>query len=226
MDAIDRLIREHGFLRSKLRLLESALGTGEEAWFVVREVSFTLCKELQAHCRREEKIFVTYRAALGAGQWTPVVVDRAAERGDLLIVKRFFMEQPQSFEALRPKCAEVIAELHRQMDQQETALFPVLQRFLALHHPTESTAQPALAALTETMSVQQVINRYPGMQRTFKALFIDSRSEGHDCLDAVAWRHGMESQDLLTALEEAAASAAAPSVNGKEGAGVFAGSGK
>lgn len=222
MDAVNRLTREHGFLCSKLRLLESALGMGEEAWFVVREVSFTLWKELQAHCRREEEIFVTCRAALGAGQRTPVRVDHAAEQGDLLIVKRLVMEEPRSFEALRPKLAEVAAGFHRQMDQQETELFPLLQRFLTLNHHAESAAQPALSTLTETMSVRQVINRYPSMRGAFEALFIDSRSEGYDCLDEVAWRHGMESQDLLTALEETVVRVAAPSVDGKEGAGVFA----
>lgn len=131
MDAVDRLTREHGFLRSKLRLLESALGMSEEAWFVVRGVSVTLWKELQAHGRREEKIFVTCRAALGRGQWTPVMVDHAAEQEDLLIMKQLFMEEPQSFEALRPKLAEVVTGLRCQMDQHETKLFTALEEAVA-----------------------------------------------------------------------------------------------
>jgi len=216
MDVVDRLTRAHDFLRSQLRLLESALGMDEEARFVSREVSFTFWKELQAHCRREAETFVTCCAALGAGEGTPVMVDHAAEQEALLIVKQLFLKGPRSFEALRSKLAETTAKLHREMDRQEHELFPVLQHLLAFHDSAELEAHPVLSALTETMSVQDVITRYPKTRNTFETLFIDSRLEGYDCLEEVAWRHGMESHELLTALDEAVARVAAPSVHGQE----------
>ena len=216
MDAVNRLIREHNFLRSKLRVLESVLEIGQEAWLVLREVSFALWKQLQAHDRREEKIVVACRAALGASPWMPVIADHAAEQQHLLMVRQLFMEEPKSFKALRPQLDKVMAELYRHMDQQEAELFPMLRHLLALRRPTESNLPPARVALAETMSVQEVISRYPGARGTFEALFIDNRVEGYDCLDEVAWRHGMESQELVTALEEGMARSAAPSGNDGE----------
>ena len=80
--------------------------------------------------------------------------------------------------------------------------------------------------LTETMTVQEIKRRYPSTKAVFDGLFIGSRFEGYDCLDEVAWRHGMESEDLLLSLEEAVARSATPSVDGREAAGVFARSGE
>ena len=225
MNAIGRLTREHEFLRAKLRVLEAALGMREQAWCTVREVSFTLWKELQAHGRREEAIFVTFRAAWGEGPWTPVMVDHAAEPGDVLVMKRLWMEPPHSLETFRPKFTEVMARLCRHMDQQEALLFPWLEHLLTRRDPMALTAQPVRSALTETMRVSDVINRYPKTQGTFEALFIDRRSEGYDCLDEVAWRHSMESHDLLTALDEVVAHSAAPSGDDQEPAEVLAPSG-
>jgi len=150
------------------------------------------------------------------------MVDHAAEQGDVPVVKQLFMEEAPSFAALRPKFAEVMARLCREMDGQETSLFPVLEGFLALHDPTELMARPARSALTETMSVSEVISRYPKTRGTFEALFVDRRSEGYDCLDEVAWRHGMESQELFTALEDAMVYSTA---DRKEGTRVLAPSG-
>lgn len=58
--------------------------------------------------------------------------------------------------------------------------------------------------LTETMTVQEIKRRYPSTRSVFEDFYIDSRFEGSDCLDEVAWRHGMESRELLTQLEKVA----------------------
>ena len=58
------------------------------------------------------------------------------------------------------------------------------------------------SVLTEIMTVQEIKRRYPSTRSVFEDFYIDSRFEGSDCLDEVAWRHGMESRELLALLEE------------------------
>jgi len=58
------------------------------------------------------------------------------------------------------------------------------------------------SGLSETMTVQEVMRRYPNTGSVLEGLCIDRSFEGYDCLDEVAWRHGMESQELLALLEE------------------------
>jgi len=221
-NAINRFTREHRFLRSKLRLLKSALEMGEKAWFTTREVSFTLCKELKAHSRREAEVFLTCRSALGADKWRRLMAADRADGLGRLIMKQFFLKPPQVFEALRPRFTRIMAGLCCRMDRQEATLFPVLRCALGLDHPMESTAQPVRSTFIETMSVREAIGRHPSAQGTLEGLFINRRSEGHDRLDEVAWRHGMESQDLLTRLEEAAARKAAPLGDHREPTGAAA----
>ena len=58
------------------------------------------------------------------------------------------------------------------------------------------------SGLSETMTVQEVMRRYPNTRSVLEGLRIDRRFEGYDCLDEVAWRQGMESWKLLALLEE------------------------
>ena len=58
------------------------------------------------------------------------------------------------------------------------------------------------SGLSETMTVQEVMRQHPNTRSVLEGLCIDRRFEGYDCLDEVAWRHGMESQEFLALLEE------------------------
>ena len=58
------------------------------------------------------------------------------------------------------------------------------------------------SGLRETMTVREVMSRYPETTSFLEGLCINGRFEGYDCLDEVAWRHGMESRELLALLEE------------------------
>lgn len=62
--------------------------------------------------------------------------------------------------------------------------------------------QDCESTLTETMTMQEIKHRFPSTRSVLEGLCIDSRFEGSDCLDEVAWRHGMESRELLALLEE------------------------
>ena len=56
--------------------------------------------------------------------------------------------------------------------------------------------------LSESMTVGEVVTRYPEAAAALERLCRDERFERYDCLDEVAWRHGMESRELFARLEE------------------------
>ena len=68
--------------------------------------------------------------------------------------------------------------------------------------------------LDETMTVNRIVHEFPATQRIFERLFIRVPLEGSTCLDEVAWRHGLDSRELLTSLEDAIEEEAAPSERG------------
>ena len=53
------------------------------------------------------------------------------------------------------------------------------------------------------MTVNCVLQQYPATRSVFEQLFVNISFEGLDCLDEVAWRHGMEARELLGQLEQA-----------------------
>ncbi len=57
--------------------------------------------------------------------------------------------------------------------------------------------------LEEVMTVNRVLQQYPATRSVFEQLFVNLPFEGADCLDEVAWRHGMEARELLGQLEQA-----------------------
>ena len=56
--------------------------------------------------------------------------------------------------------------------------------------------------LHETMTPNRIVRQYPHAHAIFDELLISLAFEGCDCLDEVAWRHGMAGQELLHKLEE------------------------
>jgi len=202
MNAINRLKRDHGIFRTKLAVVESALGLGVGSWFVLREISFTLAKQLQAHRQREEQLLNTCRAVGSPEPFARVVVDHTCEQEDLKAINLCFMQQPRcSLETVRPMLTRLTDRWRRHMEQQESHLFPTIEDLLVLHEVAGQKEPPVPSGLSETMTVREVLRRHPIMRGVFRGLFIDSRYEGYDCLDEVAWRHGMEIRELLSRLE-------------------------
>ena len=207
MDAVERLKRDHTILRSKLDVLESALHMGPETWFVLREVSFTLARQLRDHMRREEELVVACRHALGPEMLAAVAVEHQDEpRHISRVVRLFSSADNHSLERIRPVLTEVIKGLREHMDEEERRMFPIIELTLA---KSETEIAPTLAShqgLDETMTVNRVIQSFPRTRPIFERLFINIPMEGCSCLDEVAWRHGMEAQDLLKTIERAIAS--------------------
>ena len=204
MNAIERLRRDHAILRAKLDVLESALGMGSESWFVLREVCFTLARQLRDHIKREEALVAAARRGLNPKVLAEVVVEHRDEPRHLRTINRLFVSQPtQSLDRIKPALMDVIHGLRRHMAEEEAELFPILERILAEREPVDVAASTREMQLDESMTVNRIVQEFPSTRSIFERLFINVPIEGCTCLDEVAWRHGMDARDLLKMLEGA-----------------------
>ena len=210
MKAVERLKRDHGILRSKLGVLETALKLGPETWFVLREMCHTLARQLRDHIRREEALVAACRSSMTPESLRHVEVEHRDEPERLRMLNRLFIgESGESLERIRPVLMEVVEGLRRHMDEEEAELFPILERVLAGREDVPPGAEPS-PHLSEGMTVNRVIHQYPATGPVFKQLFVNIPCEGSDCLDEVAWRHGLESRELLGQLEDVITGGDAP----------------
>ena len=200
MTAVDRLKRDHKVLRAKLSVLEAALNLPGDTWFVLREICFTLSRQLRNHIHREEELVAACRAAMNPHVLAEVAVEHHDEPQLLRTINRLFVsEEGHAMEHIRPSLEKAIGGLRRHMDEEERELFPILDRTLA--EAVGTSAQPA-GTLQETMTINRIVHEFPATRPVLEGLFVNIPAEGCQCLDEVAWRHGMESEELLKTLEE------------------------
>ena len=204
MKAIDRLKRDHHILRSKLDVLEAALRMGPETWYVLREVCFTLSRQLQNHMKREEDLIMACGKAMTPEALAEIAMEHRNEPEHLRTINRLFMEEHgHTLERIRPALTEVIQGLRRHMTEEERELFPILDRELADREPADTQAQQASRArVHECLTVNGVLHEYPMTRGVFERLFVNIPYEGCDCPDEVAWRRGMDNQELLDLLTQ------------------------
>lgn len=207
MEAIERLKRDHGILRAKLSVLESALQIGPEAWFVLREMCHTLSLQLQNHLKREGELIGACHEALSEAERSRLAIEHADEPELLRMVNRLFVEEEgHSLAVIEPALMRFIHGLRAHMDEEETELFPVLDGILAAREASLARAPQATSHVTETMVVNRVLREFPATKQVFDSLFVNVPFEGCDGLDEVAWRRGMEPQELIEKLEAAVSS--------------------
>lgn len=201
MRAVERLTRDHVTLRSKLVILESALQVGPQAWFTLRELCHTLARQLRDHIRREEALVAACRSALAPDMLREISVEHLDEPQRLQMLNRLFLdERGESMERIRPALTAIIGGLRHHMDEEERELFPVLEQILAGRDDVPAGAPPT-PHFDETMTVNRIVHQFPETAPVFRRLFVNILCEGSDCLDEVAWRHGLESRELLANLE-------------------------
>jgi hypothetical protein len=220
MNAVNRLKRDHTLFRSKLNVIESALHMGRNAWFVLRAECFSLARQLEGHTRREGELSASYHAVPDRGRPPTPLTDHRVERRHLAFINRFLIEQPSHLlERIQPTITLFISGFRRRMNRQELTGFPMVEETLVLSQVNQLLLQGErpLWDLGETMTVAEVVTRYPAAGVVLERLFIDQRFERHDCLDEVAWRHGMESRELLAHLEEGLARGGTPEVQTAQG---------
>ena len=206
MRAVERLKRDHKILRAKLDVLESALRMGSETWFVMREVCFTLARQLGNHMKREEALITACRKTMNPKVLAEVALEHKDEPAHLRTINRLFVtESGHSLERLGPALTEVIQGLRRHMAEEEAELFPILERTLGMREAEEPavTEEGRRPMIDETMTVNRIVQKFPRTKPVFDRFFVSIPVEGCTCLDEVAWCHGMDSQELLESLERA-----------------------
>ena len=209
--AVARLKRDHQLLRAKLTVLESALAMGEEAWFVLRELCHSLAGQLRDHIRREEALLAVSRVQIDDSLLARVALEHQDEPEHLRAVNRLFVHEPKrSFRTMRLTLEAVIRGLREHMEEEEAQLFPAIEGLLVGSEPIAWARPQEGTMLHEAMTVNRVVLEHPRTLPVFKRLFVSVPFEGCDCLDEVAWRHGMESRELLGLLEEAIAGEVLP----------------
>ena len=168
MNAISRLRRDHQILRSKLDVLEAALTMGPSAWFVLREVCFTLGRQLRDHMRREEELVLACRKGMPPKVLAEISVEHRDEPEHLRTINRLFIEERgQSLERIQPVLEEVIMGLRRHMAEEESALFPILERTLSWRTAGNPAPSPSLERLNETMTVNRIVHEFPNTKPVF-----------------------------------------------------------
>ena len=204
MNALDRIRRDHDILRAKLRVVEGALRMGPEAWYVLRELCFTLARQLRDHIRREEELVERGRASLGQDTLAQIALAHHDEPHFLRMINRLLLQGGEtSFHQVRAAFTGFIDGLREHMDREEADVLPLLEDVCGLGAPPEAVGTAARPDLNETMTVIRILRLFPSTKPIFARCLINLPFEGSDCLDEVAWRHGMESEQLLSQLKDA-----------------------
>ncbi len=205
MNAIERLRRDHDILRTKLGLLEGALRMGPEAWFVLRELCYTLGGQLRDHIQREDALVSSCRQAFGPEILHHLAVEHHDEPQLLrTLIELFVQDVPPAWADVMSALTRFIQGLRRHLAEEEEDLFPMLERASVAQQYDSVVVHVAFpSSLHETMTLNRIVRQYPRTKAIFDELLIGLAFEGCDCLDEVAWRHGMESDELIARLEQA-----------------------
>lgn len=206
MNAVERLRRDHKILRSKLEVLEGALEMKADTWFVLREVCFTLSRQLRDHIRREETLVAACRSQLKPEVLSSIKLEHHDEPNHLRAINRLFVsEGGHSLKQIRPALLEVIKGLRKHMDEEEKTMFPLLESLMEKPAAGTDGQVSVDGNVHEEMTVNRVLHQFPKTRPVFEHYFVNVPMEGCQCLDEVAWRHGMDGRDLVRALEGAIA---------------------
>ena len=197
---------DHALLRKRLALVRSALQVVPEARFVVREMVFSLQRQLTDHIKRETHVLESYYERLPArgAQDAPV-----PNHTDVLLLVReandlWSSGVRASLSAVVGRLSEAIQRLDAQMEEQEDTVFAFLD------HAERSPDVPASSfidpVLSSAMSVNEILQRYPQAGSLFEQLRINRLHEGYESVDEVAWHHGLDVAQLLKQLQQAVGS--------------------
>ena len=188
---LDTLQQDHALLRKKIALLSAALQVAPESRFVLRQMCFSLQRLLNDHTLRE---FQLLYSACREDLWQAVnhasTLTRLRGVNELLLVG-----WRASLASVVVRLAQVIEQLETQIAEQERAVFPQIGPL-----PTVDAGRRE-AALSGTMSVNEILQRYPQTQRCFDELHVNRLQEGYESVDELAWHHGLNVGELLEQLQ-------------------------
>ena len=199
MESTHALRQDHIILRKKLEFLESALQVAPESRFVLREMCFSLQRMLQDHMAREADLF---QAASDQtfGQEPVHAIEHREPYSLLKTVNELLLSGMRaSIPTVILWLSKVIESLRAQMAEQERETFPALDEAAA---PREE--QETMLTISSSMSVNEILQRYPQTEQLFEGLHVNRLQEGYKSVDEFAWYHGMDVSKFLEQLRQAA----------------------
>lgn len=198
MGALGSLRDDHTVISKKLKLVESALEVGPEGRLVLRELCFSLLRLLKAHMQREAEPLRIYRERIPSGRYLVDASGHAIEAGLLRAVNELLLSGMRaSMPMIVLRLTQAIERLQEQMQGQEQTVF------LALEEGGASVGADPSAAISETMSVNEILRRYPQTEPVFDRLRVDRLREGYESVDELAWGHGMDVSQVIEQLRQA-----------------------
>jgi len=193
------LRKDHDILRSKLVFLEAALRVVPQPPCILHEIGCALAKILNQHIKREASALRPYSNRVRAVLRRREHQDHADQHRVLRDINALLqqgMTMPGS--TVVPRLVHLIDELREHMAEEERDIFPTVDRAeverISLAHA------PALL-ITEQMSANAVMTQFPSTKPVFEKYGIHCGCDGCDCLDELAWRHGIDAGELVDELQ-------------------------
>ena len=203
---LTRVIRQdHALLRKKLTLMGAALQVAPEARLVLREMGFSLQRLLGEHVQREAPALELYHQRLPAGSGTSAGQTHADVQHLVRGVNELLLGGLRaSLPAVIARLSEIIERLDAQMDLQERTVLGFLEH--AETSPAAAEPPNSPSALSSSMSVNELLQRFPQATPLFEQLHINRLQEGYESVDEIAWHHGLDVSQLLEQVRQAVAS--------------------
>lgn len=129
MSVTERLTQDHQLLRAELRLLEAAVRMGPDAEAVLGEMCSLFARMLEEHIRHEVETLRPYRNRIEALRREQMAHDHADQQIVLRDVNSLLLRgrhTPISKVVL--PLGHLIEELREHMDEEERAMFPLVDR--------------------------------------------------------------------------------------------------
>lgn len=195
------LRKDHEVLRRKLETLEGALQIMPEAPHALRELCFSLAKLLNEHIAREEQAVRPYRHRLSRVLQERAHHDHADQRLILRDLNTLLRQGHAPTSLIVARLSHLIDELREHFSEEERSVFPCVDRAEALQPAQARALEPMI---TEGMSANAIMRMYPETARVFTRHGICCGVDAYECLDELAWRHGLDIAQLLPELRAAA----------------------
>ena len=199
--AFQCLERDHDLVRRKVALVEAAASLGAEGWVVLREAVFTLGQYLQSHSQQEMTMLELRHDdfTMPDEHVLSTTIGHRDKLQSLRVLNRACMEEPSpSGRSEVCRALKAFAEgLSDELALQEEELFPELH-LSDSNAPEEGHHQ--IPTLRPDITLGVLIQQHPKAKPVVERLGIASAFEGYDRLDEIAWRHGMDCEELIAQL--------------------------
>ena len=200
MHTTSDLRQEHDTIRQWLDRLEALLPVSQERRLPVVFVLRKITDRLAAHLAHEAELY----ERLGQELWQPASPASAIrhEHEDVTTTLNILDQlltkgHSASLETFQLYIQHLLDTLREHMADEETQLFPLIDRLLA---DTGESASPI-----SSMTINRILQMHPETQPIFHRFNIHREEHGHEFLDEAAWYCGVCMEEIERALRAAIA---------------------